>query len=78
MDPVPIDGSGSEIGSSMLAGIGKVIAFVFIPAWGGNYSWGATVSALQGLIAKEQVVSSLSVISGGDILKDSPSSPPTL
>jgi Fe2+ transport system protein B len=42
----------------MLAGIGKVIAFVFIPAWGGNYSWGATVSALQGLIAKEQVVSS--------------------
>jgi ferrous iron transport protein B len=70
--PSAIDGSGSEIGSSMLAGIGKVIAFVFIPAWGGNYSWGATVSALQGLIAKEQVVSSLSVISGGDILKGFP------
>jgi ferrous iron transport protein B len=69
----PTSGSdGSEIGSSMLAGIGKVIAFIFIPAWGGNYSWGATVSALQGLIAKEQVVSSLSVISGGDILAGFP------
>src|SRR5574344_1123300 len=63
---------GSQIGSSMLAGMGKVIAFIFIPAWGGNYSWGATVSALQGLIAKEQVVSSLSVISGGDILAGFP------
>jgi len=70
--PTVVDGSGSDIGSSMLAGIGKVIAFVFIPAWGGNYSWGATVSALQGLIAKEQVVSSLSVISGGEILKGFP------
>ena len=70
--PTAIDGSGSDIGSSMLAGIGKVIAFVFIPAWGGNYSCGATVSALQGLIAKEQVVSSLSVISGGEILKGFP------
>jgi ferrous iron transport protein B len=66
------ENNGSDIGSSMLAGIGKVIAFLFIPAWAGNYSWGATVSALQGLIAKEQVVSSLSVISGGDILKGFP------
>jgi ferrous iron transport protein B len=70
--PTTLDGSvandGSDIGSSMLAGVGKVLAYLFIPAWGGNYSWGATVSALQGLIAKEQVVSSLSVISGGDIL----------
>lgn len=65
-------GDGSNIGSSMLADIGKILAFVFIPAWGGNYSWGATVSALQGLIAKEQVVSSLSVISGGEILKGFP------
>lgn len=49
----------------MLAGIGKGLAYLFIPAFGGHYSWGLTVSALQGLIAKEQVVSSLSVIAGG-------------
>lgn len=54
-----------EIESSMLAGIGKGLAYLFIPAFGGHYSWGLTVSALQGLIAKEQVVSSLSVIAGG-------------
>lgn len=56
--------SGSLIDQSMLAGIGRVIAFIFIPAWGGNYSWGLTVSAIQGLIAKEQVVSSLAIIAG--------------
>ncbi|MCH4228156.1 MAG: ferrous iron transport protein B [Bacilli bacterium] len=61
------DLSTSFIGESMLASIGKVLAYLFIPAWGGNYSWGATVSALQGIIAKEQVVSSLSVISGKSI-----------
>jgi ferrous iron transport protein B len=71
MDPGAAS-DGSNIGASMLAGVGKVLAFVFIPAWGGNYSWGATVSAIQGLIAKEQVVSSLSVISGGDILAGFP------
>jgi ferrous iron transport protein B len=56
--------SGSLIDQSILAGIGRIIAFVFIPAWGGNYSWGLTVSAMQGLIAKEQVVSSLAIIAG--------------
>ncbi len=71
MDP-SASNDGSNIGASMLAGVGKVLAFLFIPAWGGNYSWGATVSALQGLIAKEQVVSSLSVIAGGDILAGFP------
>ena len=53
------------ISSSMLASVGKVLAYLFIPAFGGHYSWGLTVSAMQGLIAKEQVVSSLSVIAGG-------------
>jgi hypothetical protein len=57
----------AHIEDSMLAGVGKVLAWIFIPAWGGNYSWGATVSVIQGLIAKEQVVSSLSVISGEPI-----------
>jgi ferrous iron transport protein B len=67
----------ANIGGSMLAGIGKVLAWVFIPAWGGNYSWEATVSVIQGLIAKEQVVSSMSVISGLDVTKlvSDPSSP---
>ncbi len=62
------DLSTANIAASMLAGVGKVLAFLFIPAWGGNYSWGLTVSAIQGLIAKEQVVSSLAVIAGEDIL----------
>ncbi len=30
----------------------------------GELSWGATVSAIQGLVAKEQVVSSMSIIAG--------------
>ena len=54
-----------NISASILASIGKGLAYIFIPAFGGHYSWGLTVSALQGLIAKEQVVSSLSVIAGG-------------
>lgn len=57
-----------DIGSSMLAGVGKVLAYAFIPAFGGHYSWGLTVSAMQGIIAKEQVVSSMSVIAGGEAL----------
>ena len=62
-----------DIGSSMLAGVGKVLAYAFIPAFGGHYSWGLTVSAIQGIIAKEQVVSSMSVIAGGEAL--SPTGP---
>ena len=52
----------------MLASLGKILAYLFIPSWGGHYSWGLTVSAIQGLVAKEQVVSSLAVIAGEDIL----------
>ena len=59
---------GVNIEQSILASIGKAISWVFIPILGTN-SWGATVSAIQGLVAKEQVVSSMSVIAGisGDI-----------
>lgn len=64
-----------DISSSMLASVGKVLAYLFIPAFGGHYSWGLTVSAIQGLIAKEQVVSSLSVIAGGGNAILSSSSP---
>lgn len=54
---------GVEIEKSMLATIGNKISWVFKPILGTD-SWGATVSAIQGLVAKEQVVSSMAVING--------------
>jgi len=54
---------GIDIEESMLASIGKSVSWVFYPMLGQN-NWGATVSAIQGLVAKEQVVSSMAVISG--------------
>jgi ferrous iron transport protein B len=52
-----------NIEDSMLATIGNKISWVFEPMLG-TRSWGATVSAIQGLVAKEQVVSSMAVING--------------
>lgn len=54
---------GIDIENSILATIGKTISWIFYPILGAN-SWGATVSAIQGLVAKEQVISSMSVIAG--------------
>ena len=54
---------GVDIEESMLASIGKKISWIFYPILGQN-NWGATVSAIQGLVAKEQVVSSMAVITG--------------
>lgn len=54
---------GVDVEGSILATIGKKVSFVFYPMLGEN-SWGATVSAVQGLVAKEQVISSMSVIAG--------------
>lgn len=54
---------GVNVEDSILASIGKTISWVFYPILGTN-SWGATVSAIQGLVAKEQVISSMSVIAG--------------
>lgn len=54
---------GVDIEDSMLASIGKTVSWVFYPILGQN-NWGATVSAIQGLVAKEQVVSSMAVIAG--------------
>lgn len=56
-------GYGVDIEDSMLAQIGDKISWVFEPVLG-TRSWGATVSAIQGLVAKEQVVSSMAVING--------------
>ena len=54
---------GMDIENSILALIGKKISWIFYPIVG-TYSWEVAVSSLQGLIAKEQVVSSLSIIAG--------------
>lgn len=54
---------GVDIENSILAVIGNKLSFIFYPILGEN-SWGATVSAIQGLVAKEQVISSMSIIAG--------------
>jgi len=54
---------GVEVEDSILAKVGDKISIVFKPMLG-EKSWGATVSAIQGLVAKEQVVSSMSIIAG--------------
>lgn len=54
---------GVNVEDSMLSLIGKIISPLFYPILGSN-SWSATVSAIQGLVAKEQVISSMSIISG--------------
>ena len=60
---------GVAIEESILAGVGNLIAWFFYPIIG-TWSWAAGVSALQGLVAKEQVVASLNIIAGlsGDIV----------
>jgi ferrous iron transport protein B len=54
---------GIDPNDSMLAGVGNVLAWLFYPMLG-TWSWGATVSAIQGLVAKEQIVASMAIISG--------------
>ncbi|MBR2391284.1 MAG: ferrous iron transport protein B [Clostridia bacterium] len=56
--------SPEEIENSILASIGNAFAWLFYPMLGGNWSWATTVSAFQGLVAKEQVVSSMNIIAG--------------
>lgn len=54
---------GVDVNESILSYIGRAISWVFYPMLG-ELSWGASVSAIQGIIAKEQVVSSMSIIAG--------------
>lgn len=54
---------GVEINESMLAGIGHGLGYVFYPILG-THSWSSGIAFLQGLIAKEQVVSSMEVMAG--------------
>ena len=58
-----IDGETLTIEKSILAGIGNLFSWVFYPMLG-EMSWAAAVSAVQGLVAKELVVSSMEVIAG--------------
>ena len=56
-----------NISESILAKLGNIFSWFFYPIIG-EFNWAVTVSAIQGLIAKEQVVSSMSIIaslSGG-------------
>ena len=54
---------GVAVENSMLAGIGSAFSWIFYPILG-ELNWAASVSAIQGLVAKEQVVSSMTVIAG--------------
>ncbi len=54
---------GVSIEKSILGSIGKMISWILYPVLGVK-SWQATVSAMQGIIAKEQVISSMAVIAG--------------
>ena len=53
----------TNIEESIMAFCGKKISWIFYPILKIN-SWEATVSAIQGIIAKEQVISSMQIISG--------------
>lgn len=54
---------GVDVNDSILASIGNAFAWLFYPMLG-EWSWGATVSAFQGLVAKELVVSNMNIIAG--------------
>lgn len=54
---------GIDPNQSILASIGKVLGWIFYPMLG-TYSWGAAVSAIQGLVAKEQIIASMAIIAG--------------
>ncbi len=53
-----------EIGGSILAAIGGVIAFIFTPLGWGN--WQAAVASVTGLVAKENIVGTMGVLYGGE------------
>lgn len=59
-----------DAGDSMLAAIGGFIAPIFAPLGWGN--WEATVAAITGLIAKENVVSTMAILYGyaGEVAED--------
>ena len=55
--------SEDEIGMSLLASIGSVVAVIFKPLGWGN--WQAAVASITGLVAKENIVGTLGILYGG-------------
>lgn len=55
--------SEEQIDSSILATIGNFIAWIFIPLGWGN--WQAAVASITGLVAKENIVATMSILYGG-------------
>ena len=57
--------SDEEIGHSLLASVGNLIAWIFTPLGWGN--WQAAVASITGLVAKENIVGTMGILySGGD------------
>lgn len=54
----------TEIDASILAGLGSALCWIFAPLGFGE--WQTTVTTLTGLVAKENLVSTMSVIYGGN------------
>lgn len=55
--------SEDQIDSSILESIGNLIAWIFIPLGWGN--WQAAVASITGLVAKENIVATMSILYGG-------------
>ena len=55
--------SDEQLDSSILAGIGNAIAWIFAPLGWGN--WQATVASITGLGAKENIVGTMGILYGG-------------
>ncbi|MBR0466787.1 MAG: ferrous iron transporter B [Clostridia bacterium] len=55
--------SEEELGNSLLAFIGKGIAWIFAPL--GFGTWQATVASITGLVAKENIVGTMGILYGG-------------
>ncbi len=52
-----------ELDQSILAAIGSVIAWIFVPLGWGN--WQAAVASITGLVAKENIVGTMGILYGG-------------
>ena len=55
--------SEEDIDCSILAAIGRIIAFIFKPLGWGN--WQAAVASVTGLVAKENIVGTMGILYGG-------------
>ena len=55
--------SEEEIGCSILAAIGGMLVWIFMPLGWGN--WQAAVASITGLVAKENIVGTLGILYGG-------------